>query len=134
MYCTNCGNKIEEGADVCIHCGKLLKKEVVAIQKKHSGFSVAALVLGIIGVFIGFCCLIEIETAISEIEMEDFASKIGYIIGYTMIPMILAVLSFIFSLVDLKNKKNGFNIAGLVLSSTAFLMEALQALILIGGE
>ena len=26
MYCQNCGNKLNDGADVCLNCGKQLKK------------------------------------------------------------------------------------------------------------
>lgn len=27
MFCENCGNKLKEGADVCLNCGKQVKKE-----------------------------------------------------------------------------------------------------------
>lgn len=27
MYCENCGNKLNEGADVCLECGHKVKKE-----------------------------------------------------------------------------------------------------------
>lgn len=27
MYCENCGNKLKEGADVCLNCGHQVKKE-----------------------------------------------------------------------------------------------------------
>lgn len=136
MFCTNCGNKIEEGADVCVHCGKLLKQTQTqpVARKKYSGLSIAAMVLGIIGVFFSISCLSEMDMAIEEmIAFDVSAGRFGFIIGYLLIPMIFGILSLIFSIIEFKKSKNGMNIAGLSLSILIFVLEGLQGIILVGN-
>lgn len=36
MYCSNCGQEINDNADVCIHCGCAVKKDKPAAQKDDS--------------------------------------------------------------------------------------------------
>lgn len=40
MYCSNCGEKINEGADVCLKCGHKVKKENDKINVQNTGFNV----------------------------------------------------------------------------------------------
>lgn len=45
-YCSNCGAELNEGADVCISCGKLLK------TNNDSNVNKAGKTLGIISLFV----------------------------------------------------------------------------------
>lgn len=47
-YCTNCGNKLGENADVCLKCGKVFNKK----PQKKKGLPVWAIVLIVIGAII----------------------------------------------------------------------------------
>ena len=47
-YCSNCGAKLEEGADVCLKCGKILNEK----KQKPTG-SRSKVVAGLLGLFFG---------------------------------------------------------------------------------
>ena len=57
MYCSNCGQKVDDNAVVCVNCGCAINKP--ANTKKEHGESkallgvIAALFLGLIGLLIG---------------------------------------------------------------------------------
>ena len=34
MYCSNCGNKVDEDAYVCLNCGVILKKRENKVKSK----------------------------------------------------------------------------------------------------
>lgn len=47
-FCPNCGNEIKDGADICLNCGKAVKKEGASNPEGKS--KVAA---GLLGIFLG---------------------------------------------------------------------------------
>lgn len=47
-FCSNCGNKVEEGQAVCLHCGFSLKDNASADSNAKS-----RLVAGLLGIFLG---------------------------------------------------------------------------------
>lgn len=47
-FCSNCGNKVEEGQAVCLHCGFSLKDSASADPNAKS-----RLVAGLLGIFLG---------------------------------------------------------------------------------
>lgn len=50
MYCPNCGNKVNENADVCLKCGTLLKgKENVTLDKPSIGLNIISFLWPLIG-------------------------------------------------------------------------------------
>ena len=51
MYCSNCGNKLEEHQDVCLSCGKVKEKEKVNVIDPNAKSKVVA---GILGIFVGY--------------------------------------------------------------------------------
>ena len=36
MYCSNCGNKVDEDAYVCLNCGVILKKRENKVKSKKN--------------------------------------------------------------------------------------------------
>lgn len=98
IKCSNCGGDISSNADMCVHCGKVLKSAEMKMDTKTekssrnlvTGFNIMAWVLaGIMAVvaliffFIGFICLID----------EDFEGMMmGSIMGFSFI--VSAVVSF----------------------------------------
>ena len=40
MYCSNCGEKINDGADVCLKCGHKVKKDEDKVNMNNSGFNI----------------------------------------------------------------------------------------------
>lgn len=98
IKCSNCGGDISSNADVCVHCGKVLKSAEMKMDTKTekssrnlvTGFNVMAWVLAglaavtaLIFFFIGFVGLID----------EDFETwMMGTIMGFSF--LISAVVSF----------------------------------------
>lgn len=50
-YCKNCGNKLEEGQQVCLKCGSLVDEKVRPTSNVQGGKSKIA--AGILGIFLG---------------------------------------------------------------------------------
>ena len=128
-YCENCGKELNEDADVCLGCGKALKK-----VKKGNGKATASMVLGIIAVswaFISLFSLGSIETKLGELlletELSEGAAKFSFGIGYNLLSLPCGIIGLI---LGLRAKKNGKAIAGIVTSSIAILV-ALIAYIVI---
>ena len=51
-YCTNCGNKLEEGQQVCLNCGSIVDYTKNPKSKETGGKSKIA--AGLLGIFLGF--------------------------------------------------------------------------------
>lgn len=101
-YCSNCGNKLEEGVKTCPNCNFTISSEtplaqnsVNSVKPSTNGFAIAGLILGIVSIL---CC------------------------GST------SVLGLVFSIIGYSNaKKNndnskGIAVAGIVISSVGILI------------
>jgi uncharacterized membrane protein YvbJ len=68
MYCTQCGAENAEGNKICSKCGAALTTtasptataQPTLVTQKTSGFAIASLVLGIIGILLNFLCVLTI--------------------------------------------------------------------------
>lgn len=105
MYCSNCGNKVDENAYVCVHCGVVLKKRSNNIKYNNNVvFNIFSLTISIIAM-ISSLSLFFID--ISDVGMyTKISERIFYGIGFTSISISLTVLSLIFALINKKNKVN----------------------------
>ena len=105
MYCSNCGNKVDENAYVCVHCGIVLKKRSNNIKYNNNVvFNIFSLIISIIAM-ISSLSLFFID--ISDVGMyTKISERIFYGIGFTSISISLTVLSLIFALINKKNKVN----------------------------
>lgn len=105
MYCSNCGNKVDENAYVCVHCGVILKKRSNNIKYNNNVvFNIFSLIISIIAM-ISSLSLFFID--ISDVGMyTKISERIFYGIGFTSISISLTVLSLIFALINKKNKVN----------------------------
>ena len=60
MFCKNCGEKINDNAEICIHCGVRIKDTPIAEKAEYKenkttlGFWLGVLI-GLIGLIIGIC-------------------------------------------------------------------------------
>lgn len=50
MFCQNCGNKLEDGQDVCLNCGALATKKEESTVDSNAKSKIAA---GLLGIFLG---------------------------------------------------------------------------------
>lgn len=130
MFCFNCGNKVDDNAYICVHCGVILKKEPTRKNRKRSG----NLVCGIISIIFGILALALSFSLffidISEIGMyTELIERIGYAIGFVLIPFVLMLISLIFSLAQ-KNKTK-LNYIGLFLSLTSLFLLITEIMVVI---
>ena len=130
MYCKNCGSEINENADFCINCGVFVKKQPVKFKKKNTennGKSIASMILGVCVIFFALCSF-DIEVDI--LGLTSFR-KIGLIMNQISLQVVLATLSLIFGLMEIKIKRNGYNISGIILSLITFCLSAILFLFII---
>ena len=120
MFCTNCGNRTDENAYVCVNCGVILKgrsEHHVHTNKKNN-----AAVLGIISMIIGILALLLSMLSffydISPVGMyTEIYERVFYALGHLLFSILISSLSLILSLVS---KKDNFSRCGLYLSIISF--------------
>ena len=75
-YCTNCGNKVNEEADVCLKCGKYLTKDEI---KKNNKIGPIGIIIIIIASIIAIAFMIITFIAIIEESIEEYDETIEQI-------------------------------------------------------
>ncbi len=128
MYCSNCGNKVDDNAYVCVNCGVILKKrENVKRNKKQNSnvFGMFSLIFSVVAVLSSFSLFFY---DISSVGMYTKAyERVIYGIGFTSISIFLTILSLIFALI----KKSNLNKIGLVLTLISVFLILSEILVII---
>lgn len=128
MYCSNCGNKVDDNAYVCVNCGVILKKrENVKKNKKQNSnvFGMFSLFFSVVAVLSSFSLFFY---DISSVGMYTKAyERVIYGIGFTSISIFLTILSLIFALI----KKSNLNKTGLVLTLISVFLILSEILVII---
>ena len=106
MYCSNCGNKVDDNAQVCVNCGVILKKRTNNIRnikvKNNNVIGVFSLIFGIISVISSFSLFFY---DISEVGMYTKAlERIMYGLGFASISILFTIISLVFALIKKDNK------------------------------
>ena len=117
MYCQNCGNKVDENAYVCVHCGLFLKRRGKTINNKNNdkilGF--VSFILGIISLVLSFMLFFH---DISSVGMyTEVYERIFYALDYSISSLMITTVTLIFSLIS---KKGIYSYIGLFLSLLSF--------------
>lgn len=128
MYCSNCGNKVDDNAYVCVNCGVILKKrENVKRNKKQNSnvFGMFSLIFSVVAVLSSFSLFFY---DISSVGMYTKAyERVIYGIGFTSISIFLTILSLIFALI----KKSNLNKTGFVLTLISVFLILSEILVII---
>ena len=78
-YCSNCGNKVNEEADICLKCGKFITKEEIKKNDKVGPIGVLIIVIGsliaLFFMFIAFLVIID-EAMEDSYEYEEIIEQI----------------------------------------------------------
>ncbi len=119
MYCCNCGNKLEDGAVVCIKCGVFVDNQNIPISKtvkkrKENNYltGIVSIIIGIISFYLTIKVMIGGMGNVSTMSIEN---KVGYAINLTINPFIWALISFLIA-IGSRNRNKILNIIGLSLS------------------
>lgn len=123
-YCTNCGKKINEGADICLNCGKFVSKVPNNNTNKNPGITIAVIgmVLALLGFVITLIFALLIDSAKYEILGEDLFVKIVFSIMLILISLSPSVPGLILSLIGEKKEKSIYGIIGLIASIISILL------------
>lgn len=102
MYCLKCGKEIDEGINYCPNCGMNLsvKTDVqLTLQKQTSGKNIAALVLGLIGIFAWLIPIIGLPIGIVGLVMGIMGMKrCGK--GMAIAGIVLSVLCLVLTIIN----------------------------------
>ncbi|MCI9233351.1 MAG: zinc ribbon domain-containing protein [Bacilli bacterium] len=128
MYCENCGNQVDENADICLKCGVFLKKrnDKKSLSTPQVGKGIASLVLGILAIYFclaGFAAFDGLEYSLIG---YDGTQRIAYAVGFILIQTVFSVPGFCLAVAERMNNKNGFNTAGFWLGIASFICMAIQ--------
>ena len=120
-YCTNCGNKLNEEADVWLKCGKYIKKEIIKKKKSNNAktkeiLSILSFIFGIISFLVIFILALALEEVRSELFYEAYAVRFFVSIIYTMFSFVPAIPSLILAIISIKSEKNVYGTIGLITS------------------
>lgn len=152
MYCSHCGEKVQEGAFFCAKCGNVIHKEkivnntvassnAVAMRPAGSGAATASMVLGILAIVAGVITLFVAVGFSAYNTYSDFYSYVSNsyqtelvfaAIGVIFIPAVLAIIAFGLALGSRGKIKNGANTAGLILSIITFVICILDYVMITG--
>ena len=117
MFCQNCGNKNDENAYVCVHCGVFLKKRsetrTVNYKDNSNTLGVVSFVLGIVSILLSVMLFFH---DISSVGMyTEVYERLFYAVDYSITAIMMTSVTFIFSLIS---KKSIYSSVGFVLSPT----------------
>lgn len=155
-YCSNCGEKMDEKAVICVKCGVPVSGESTVTQsttsqpapKKGNGAATASLVLGIIGLICGVISVI--IAVVLAFFVFGFTSTVtssyDYYSGYSVASavdstarivacVLVAFLPGVLSLIGLPLgcfcRKGGPKIAGIVLNAITLVLVIVDVVLLI---
>lgn len=119
MFCQNCGNKVDDNAYVCVHCGMFLKRRsnprIINSKINNKVLSFASLVLGIIAVILSIMLFFH---DISSVGMyTEIYERFLYVIEYSVTAIMMAVVTLIFSIIS---RKETYSSVGILLSLFSF--------------
>ena len=119
MFCSNCGNRLDENACVCVNCGVLVRnRSDIKVVKKKKDTKVIGIVSVIFGVMAMLSSLMLFFNDISSVGMyTKVYERVGFALDYAIISILLSTVTLIFSLVS---KKNTYSNIGLILSLLSF--------------
>ena len=74
MYCSKCGNKIEEGTQFCNKCGNKIEINTEIEEKNRDGKSKSqcSIWVIIVGIIIGIVCVKGLATIIQNSQQRTF--------------------------------------------------------------
>ena len=132
MYCINCGNKLDDKADVCLNCGVLVKKVPkkvvnIPVKKKKTNTKVGEIITVIVGAISVILSISLFFHDISSVGMyTEVLERISYTLNYSMLAILFAIATLVLVLVNKKKKNNvlglGLAIFSLFLIVTEFLV------------
>ncbi len=121
MYCINCGHKLDDGAYVCVKCGKIVdrsfeKRGNVVVKRKDDAVGISGMVCSILGLLWSLFFM-----DIDNLDVTgDNVYRLFYAFGYLLFPLLLVIAGLIMSVISRRKVSNVFNIVGICAALGAF--------------
>lgn len=99
-FCTNCGHELQDGADLCLGCGKVINKgQNNSSKKKTNGLAISGFVISIISLMLFWFPLAFIISIVSLVLsiVGVFKSKMYDGKGFAISGIVVSVIAFIIS-------------------------------------
>lgn len=134
MFCTNCGNRLDENACVCVKCGVLVRnRSENKVIKQRKKIKINDKVLGIVSSIFGvisliFSLMLYLHDISSVGMYTEVIERVMFAFDYSIAAILLTLVTFIFSLIS---KKNSYSKIGLVLSILSFLFIITEFMVVI---
>ena len=98
MFCKNCGNEIDDNADVCIKCGhavKPVRENEKDYNEPKTGIGVLlSLLLGVIGLAIGLL-MYPANTIARKTFIKAWGITFGVSIGVILVIYLIAIIAVV---------------------------------------
>ena len=92
-FCTNCGKEIKEDQDICLGCGKIIKKEPTSVKKDHKTYIITTSII-----------MLVISASLLISGLNESTLEYGNRIIMFTIPGVLGIIGGVLSLLGNKNK------------------------------
>ena len=141
-FCTNCGTKIKEDADICLGCGKYLANDEKIIKEeekqntndtinKNDIIGISGLISGVISFTIIFLIASNIEDIVYSISSEDiFIIRLMFAFIITMGAYLFAIPGLILSIHSIKKEKNILSMLGLIFTLLSIILTIILILLI----
>lgn len=132
-FCTNCGEKLNEKAIVCIKCGVATDNYVetkTKVKQPGKGLGIASMILGIVSTWYSFWTLFIFACILISGEYFLIFEKLALGIILLIIPMTLLIIGGTLGISSRNKIKNGINLTGLILNFISLVLCLLSISIL----
>lgn len=126
MFCQNCGNKIDDNAYICVHCGIFIKKRSETMIVNNNALGIVSIILGFVAMILSISLFFhDISSAGMYTEVYE---RIFYALDYSLTAIMMTTVTFIFSLVG---KKGTYSSIGFFLSLLSFFFIVTEIVVVI---
>lgn len=102
-FCTNCGAELTDEQDICVKCGKMVKKSNSSNENKNT-MAVTGFVIAIVSLFLNFGGLVGLAATIcSGIGLSKTKEFDGNGKGLAIAGLIIGILSIIYGIYSIFN-------------------------------
>ena len=140
-FCSSCGKELPKDGDVCLSCGKLVKKQA---DKKEAGEiknskAIIALILGGVAFYLCISGFINMEFLVREgLQLAQdsgyfMASAIGFAFGVVLVQLLLAIPGLVLSIISRKEKPTTLNLIGIGLTASVIALSVVEAILVVRG-
>ena len=103
-FCTNCGAELNDEQDICVKCGKMVKKSNNSSNENKNTMAITGFVIAIVSLFLNFGGLVGLAaTRCSGIGLSKSKEFDGNGKGLAIAGLVIGILSIIYGIYSIIN-------------------------------